>query len=266
MKKIITLVAAMLLAVSAFAQEIQFQYDFARSRKDLYTNTEFVSPVPQYTATLTGTHFDKWGSTFYFVDFDFAAANNSNKCIYGEIQRSLNFWSNTALKDFYVEVEYDAGTLREGSGATISQAFLTGVAYSFHNADFSKFLQLQVLYRKFFDKTVGQQVPLQFTAVYTLKDLFSVKGLLFSGFADFWWQDVDVLDFAQIIPEYKETTHVIFSAEPQLWYNVGQHFGVDNFHIGGEVEVSYNAYNHGCNNGKPVHFTAYPAAGVRWTF
>ena len=251
MKKIIAVVAALLLAFSAFAQEVQFQYDFVRSQKDVYSNTEFASPVPQYTATFTGTHFDKWGSTFYFMDFDFAKAANTNKVIYGEIQRSLNFWSNTALKDFYLEVEYDAGTLRGGSGATISQAFLTGIAYSFHNTDFSNFLQLQVLYRKFFDRNVGQQVPLQFTAVYMCKNLFDIKGLLFTGFADFWWQDQ---------PFFEGPTHVVFSAEPQLWYNVGQHFGVDNFHIGGEVELSLNAYN------MAQHFTAYPAAGVRWTF
>ena len=253
MKKFFTLVASLLLAFGAAnAQELQFQYDFVRSQKNVLFDSKFESLQPQYTATLTATHFDKWGSTFYFVDFDFASASNANKVIYGEIQRSLNFWSDTALKDFYVEVEYDAGTLREGAGWTISQAFLTGVAYSFHNADFSNFLQLQVLYRKFFDKNVKQQVPLQFTAVYTCRDLFGLKGLLFSGFADLWWQDQVFLN--------GDTTHVIFSAEPQLWYNVGQHFGVDNFHIGGEVEVSFNAYN------LVQHFTAYPAAGVRWTF
>lgn len=252
MKKIITVVAVLLLAFSAFAQELQFQYDFHRSKAD---------EQPYMTATMTGTHFDKWGSTFYFVDFDFAKTAN-DKCIYGEIQRSLNFWSDTALKDFYVEVEYDGGVLYNFKeplaflNGPMSQAFLTGVAYSFHNADFSKFLQLQVLYRKFFDKNVGQQVPLQFTAVYTLRDLFGAKGLLFSGFADFWWQDRGVEWWG----EGADPTHVIFTAEPQLWYNVGRFIGVDNFHIGGEVEVSYNAYS------STQHFTAWPAAGVRWTF
>lgn len=242
MKKIITLVAAMLLAVSAFAQEVQFQYDFHRSQ---------ASDQPYLTTTLTATHFDKWGSTFYFVDFDFT--NSPDKVVYGEIQRALNFWQNSSLKDMYLLVEYNGGILPVAN-AKISQAFLTGVGYSFHDDTFRNFVQLQVLYRHFFGNTFGnphQDVPLQFTAVYTLKDLFGAKGLVFMGFADFWWQDGFV--------DGKETS-VVFSAEPQLWYNVGRFIGVDNFHVGGELEVSYNAYS------STQHFTAWPAAGVRWTF
>lgn len=253
MKKILTFVAAIMLAIGAAnAQELQFQYDFARSNSHA---------EPYMTATFTGTHFDKWGSTFYFVDFDFAKTA-SDKCVYGEIQRSLNFWSNTALKDFYVEVEYDGGVLYNFKeplaflNGPMSQAFLTGFAYSFHDETFRNFLQLQVLYRKFFDNNIGQAVPLQFTAVYTCKDLFNIKGLLFSGFADFWWQDRG----AEWWGFDAEPTHVIFTAEPQLWYNVGQHFGMDNFHIGGELEISVNAYS------SEKHFTTWPAAGVRWTF
>lgn len=260
MKRFFTFLAALLLTFGAVsAQEIQFQYDFVRSQKEVFSDTKFENPMPQFTVTFTGTHFDKWGSTFYFVDFDLARTENTNKVIYGEIQRSLNFWQNTALKDFYVEVEYDGGLLQSG-GIGISQAFLTGFAYSFHNEDFSNFFQLQVLYRTFFGnghrfgklEKNFQKVPLQFTAVYTFKDLFGAKGLLFSGFADFWWQENTFFNGDQ--------TSVIFTAEPQLWYNIGQHFGLDNLHVGGELEISFNAYN------MVKHFTAYPAAGVRWTF
>lgn len=260
MKKFFTLVATLLLAFSAVnAQEIQFQYDFNRSLKDVYSDTKFDAPMPQFTLTFTGTHFDKFGSTFYFIDVDLASPNNTNKVVYGEIQRSLNFWSNTALKDFYLEVEYDGGLL-QGGGIGISQAFLAGVAYSFHDETFRNFLQVQALYRTFFGnghrfgrlEKDFQKIPLQFTLVYTCKDLFNVKGLLFSGFADLWWQNQTFFNGDQ--------TSVIFTAEPQLWYNIGQHFGLDNLHIGGEVEVSFNAYN------MVKHFTAYPAAGFRWTF
>lgn len=249
MKKVIAIVASMLLALSVSAQEVQFQYDFHRSQVD---------EQPYLTTTLTGTHFDKWGSTFYFVDFDFAKTA-TGKCVYGEIQRSLNFWQNTALKDLYVEVEYDGGVLynfKNFIDGPMSQAFLTGLAYSFHDATYRNFFQVQVLYRKFFDEAVVQTVPLQLTTVYTFKDLFGVKGLLFSGFADFWWQDRG----AEWWGEGAETTHIIFTAEPQLWYNIGQFIGVNNFHVGGEVEVSYNAYS------STQNFTAWPAAGVRWTF
>ena len=242
MKKFITLVAAMLLTISAFAQEVQFQYDFHRSQ---------ASNQPYLTTTLTATHFDKWGSTFYFVDFDFT--DSPDKVVYGEVQRALNFWQDTKLKDMYLLVEYNGGILPVAN-AKISQAFLTGVGYSFHDETFRNFVQLQVLYRHFFGNSFGnplQDLPLQFTAVYTLKQLFGVEGLVFMGFADFWWQEGFVNG---------KNTSIVFSAEPQLWYNVGRHFGVDNFHIGGEVEVSVNAYS------TTQHFTAWPAAGIRWTF
>lgn len=242
MKKFIAVVASMLLALSVSAQEVQFQYDFHRSQVD---------EQPYLTTTLTGTHFDKWGSTFYFADFDFT--DSPSKVVYGEVQRAINFWQNTVFKDMSLLVEYNGGIL-PAANAKISQAFLTGIGYSFHDETFRNFFQLQVLYRHFFQNTFGnphQDVPLQFTAVYTFKDLFNIKGLVFMGFADFWWQDGVVAE--------KETS-VVFTAEPQLWYNIGRHFGVDNFHVGGEVEVSYNAYS------TTQNFTAWPAAGVRWTF
>ena len=239
MKKIFLAIFLTLFTINTFAQEIQFQYDFARSDQ---------AGNPYLTATLTQTAFDKWGSTFYFVDFDFG--KSPDKVVYGEIQRSLNFWSNTKFKDFYIEVEYNGGVLQ--SGGIISEAFLTGVAYSFHDVDFRNLLQLQVLYRHFFGNSFGnphQDIPIQLTAVYNCKDLFNVKGLVLMGFADFWWQD-GVVD--------GKKTHVVFSAEPQIWYNIGRHFGVNNLHIGGELELSLNAYS------RTQHVTAWPAAGIRW--
>lgn len=51
----------------------------------------------------------------------------------------------------------------------------------------------------------------------------------------------------------------IFISEPQLWYNVGQFFGVDNLNIGTEIELSYNfAGNHG--------FYCRPCLGTKWVF
>ena len=242
MKKIIVFVATLLLAFGAAnAQELQLQYDFNRSKD---------AGSPYTIATITGTHFDNWGSTFYFVNFDFA--KSSGKTIYGEIQRALNFWQNTALKDFYLEVEYDGGVL-SGVGGDISQAFLAGAAYSFHDETFRNFLQLQVLYRQFFGNTFGnphQDIPIQLTAVYTLKDLFNVKDLLLVGFADFWWQDGFVAG---------KETNAVFMAKPQLWYGVGKFIGVDNLHIGGQVEITANCFS------TEKHWVFNPAVGVRWT-
>jgi hypothetical protein len=91
-----------------------------------------------------------------------------------------------------------------------------------------------------------------------MQDLFGLKGLRFSGFADFWWEDHNL---------YKDhkgeilgaSSHVVFISEPQLWYNVGQHFGVNNLNIGGEVELSYDF-------GSSKGFWVRPCAGIKWVF
>ena len=51
----------------------------------------------------------------------------------------------------------------------------------------------------------------------------------------------------------------MFISEPQLWYNVGRHFGCDNLNIGGEVELSYDF-------GTARGFWCRPCAGIKWVF
>ena len=243
MKKFITIIVAFVLAVFLLkAQEIQFQYDFSRSNQ---------AGEAYWTTTITGTHPDNFGSTFYFVDFDFAKTSG-DKVIYGDIQRSLNFWQNTKFKDLSVLVEYNGGLLHVGGN--FGQAFLTGLGYAFHDDEYRNYFEVQALYRKHFRNIFGdpvQAIPVQISLVWTCTDLFDVKGLLFTGFLDFWWQDGYVSE---------KNVKTTFTSEPQLWYNVGQHFGVDNLHVGGEVEVSMNMYS------ATQHVTVWPAAGVRWTF
>ncbi|MCR5018795.1 MAG: DUF5020 family protein, partial [Bacteroidales bacterium] len=48
-------------------------------------------------------------------------------------------------------------------------------------------------------------------------------------------------------------------SEPQLWYNVGKLFGVDNLHVGGEVELSVNFAGH-------YGFMCNPCIGTKWIF
>jgi hypothetical protein len=98
-------------------------------------------------------------------------------------------------------------------------------------------------------------LPMQFTAVWGMNDLFGVEGLTFSGFADFWWEDhVGFKDDGSAVA--KSTT---FISEPQIWYNVGRHFGVENLNIGGEVELSNDF---GTYDG----FKCNPCLGVKWNF
>ena len=259
MKKVILMAvsaAAMLFAQGAKAQtNLQIFYDFGSDRQHV-------------TTTLEGFYNDNWGNTFFFVDYDYNAKDAHNKNVspsstYFEIARCLNFWQESALAPLSLQVEYNGGFLMnnppiEGAykGFTINHAFLAGIDYFVHSADFNNTFNFKVLYKKILGGS--QKAPLQFTFVWGLQDLFGVKGLRFSGFADFWWEDHML--FADhngtIIPT---ESHTVFISEPQLWYNIGQHFGCDNLNIGGEVELSYDfATSKG--------FWARPCAGLKWVF
>ena len=236
---------AAVLAALAFSQMVAAQtnlqtfYDFGKNRG-------------HFTTTIEGFYGDKWGNTFFFVDYDYNAKNKDgvNQGVSGsycEIARCLNFWQGTALAPLSLQVEYNGGV---NFGY---QNFLFGLDYFLHNQDFSNTLNLKLLY-KTFNGIASSDVPVQFTVVWGMQDLFGVKGLRFSGFADIWGENV--INFAQ---DRKSSDKFEFISEPQLWYNVGQHFGVDNLHIGTEVELSINfAGYHG--------FYARPCIGTKWVF
>lgn len=86
MKK--TLLFAILLFVGicqSAAQNIQLHYDFGHSLYD-----EFKDSRAKITTTVEMFKPDKWGSTFFFVDMDYA--DNEVKSAYWEIARELKFW------------------------------------------------------------------------------------------------------------------------------------------------------------------------------
>ena len=249
MKKVILMAvtaAAMLFAQGAKAQtNLQIFYDFGPDRQHV-------------TTTLEGFYNDNWGNTFFFIDHDYNTRDANNKVYapsgtYFEIARCLNFWQDSALAPLSFQVEYNGGVY---NGYTINSAFLVGLDYFVHNADFSNTFNFKALVKKITYTT--QKAPLQFTFVWGMQDIFGVKGLRFSGFADFWWEDHML--FADhngtIIPT---ESHTVFISEPQLWYNIGQHFGCDNLNIGGEVELSYDF-------GTAKGFWARPCAGLKWVF
>ena len=249
--------ALMLAGTEAKAQvDAQILYDFGADRK-------FV------TLTLEMFKQDKWGSTYFFIDHDF----NYNKMVVGseniamggtytEISRALNFWQNTKMRNWSLHVEYNGGITKN---YPINNAWLLGVEYFIHDKTFKNTLTLQALYKTI--RKTSQNVPMQFTAVWTCNDIFGVKGLKFDGFADFWWEthstfldnkgNVKEVD-ADGNPVY-HNSHTIFITEPQLWYNVGQHFGCQNLSVGGEVEISNNF-------GSTDGFAVRPCLGVKWDF
>jgi len=56
-----------------------------------------------------------------------------------------------------------------------------------------------------------------------------------------------------------EYNNLVILSEPQLWYNIGSLFGVDNLHIGSEVELSYNFAG-------MTGFNVMPCLGTKWVF
>jgi len=231
MKKVLVVAAfaALFFAQGAKAQtNFQTFYDFGRKH---------------FTTTLEGFHQDNWGNTFFFIDYDYNHRDANNKVIspsgtYFEIARCLNFWQDSALAPFSLQYEYNGGL---GMGFGINSAFLFGVDYFLHSADFNNTLNLKVLYKQFIG--MSSKLPMQFTTVWGCQDLFGLSGLRFSGFADVWW----------------EGDNMVFLSEPQLWMGIGSHASV-----GGEVEFSYNFGGLEYTTGKK--FNIMPCLGWKWVF
>lgn len=237
MKKLTLSAAILLCSLSAFAQtNFQTFYDFSRKH---------------VTTTLEGFYNDKWGNTFFFVDYDYNYKEGntivSPSGSYFEIARCLNFWQNSSLAPLSLQVEYNggmgiygysvAGTTYAIGGFAVNSAFLTGIDWFLHSGDFKNTLNFKLLYKHFVH--LDSKVPMQFTTVWGCQDLFGAPGLRFSGFLDVWC----------------EGNRAVVLSEPQLWYN----FGTEHFNLGGEVEFAYNFA--GVDG-----FKIRPCLGFKWVF
>ena len=250
MKKFVAFAGFALLAVGAFAQtNLQVFYDLGKDRQYVTTTLEMFKG-------------DDWGSTFFFVDYDYynkkyrdeeVAGVKIHPDTYGarafgsyfEIARAINFWQESGLGALSAHVEFNAGV---GFG---SRNWLFGAEYFMHNDDFSNTFTVELLYKTF--KGSESHLPLQLTFVWGMNNLFGVEGLNFSGFADVWGENGPYAD-----KDLREKS-LTFISEPQLWYNVGSLFGCPNFNVGTEVELSNNfAGNQG--------FMVNPCVGVKWAF
>ena len=243
-KKTILAVAVATLAFATVAKaqtNLQMFYDLGRGYA---------------TTTLEGFYADNWGDTFFFFDHYYATkadrengAGTAFNGSYFEIERNLNFWKNSPLADLSLHVEYDGATWGAGVACI-------GVNYFLHSADFKNIYNVALMY----DHHIGYgsaSLPLKLTGVWGMQDIFGVEGLRFSGFIDIWGLDSQFVNPDDILHPY-ETKFSILS-EPQLWYNVGRHFGVENLHIGGEVELSVNFAGH-------YGFMCNPCIGTKWIF
>ena len=243
-----------LLAVAFAALAFGFT---AKAQTNLQTFYDFGHNRNHFTTTLEGFYGDNWGNTFFFIDYDFNAkdskgVNQAPRGSYMEIARCLNFWNNVdVLKDFSLQVEYNGLV-------GVNQNFLFGVDYFLHSSDFKNTFNFKLLY-KTFSSGITSSLPLQFTFVWGMQDIFGVQGLRFSGFADIWGEDVAAFAEDASSEKYLKQSKFVFISEPQIWYNVGQHFGCPNLHVGGELELSINFAGY-------YGFYARPCIGTKWVF
>lgn len=233
MRKVIFAVLLFVATVSQ-AQNLQVMYDFGNGRQNVTSTLEMFKP-------------DKWGDTFFFVDMEFnQGTENHPSSAYMEIARCLKFWEGPLS----AHVEYNGGLLLAGpAGFPINNAYLAGVDYAWHDKDFTKFLNLKVLYKNIVGKNPAS---FQITGVWNLN--FLNKKLTVSGFADFWREDNMNFSNAQgdiIVPT---NTKFVFLTEPQIWYNVNS-----NLSLGGEIEI-------GSNFGTVDGVKVCPALGAKWNF
>jgi hypothetical protein len=235
MKKILLCFTMFALVASVSAQNIQTHYDFGKDRKYVTTTVEMFKP-------------DKLGNTFFFIDFDYGSngVENSPSLAYFEIARCLKLGKSP----FSWHGEYNGGLFNSnGTGNNISNAWLTGIDYSWNAKDFSKGFSLKALYKNIANTTDGKPNNFQLTAVWYLD--FAKGKMRFSGFADFWREGHMVSSDGWATASEKT---FIFLSEPQLWYNLNAHFA-----LGTEFEFSNNFAGHD-------GFMVNPTLAVKWTF
>ncbi|MBQ4524577.1 MAG: DUF5020 family protein [Bacteroidaceae bacterium] len=239
MKKVLFSALLVLASLPAFAQlNVQMHYDFAKA---LYGSE--LDNRPRWTATIENFKADKWGSTYFFVDGNFA--DNTLESAYAEFARELRFWEAPLA----VHVEYNGGLSGNGS---YNDAYLAGGAWNWANKDFSKTFSLQLLYKYLARQQVGSKHSWQVTTVWGIH--FANGLYTFSGYADLW-HDGSVKG------------NLMLSSEPQFWFNLAALDSVDDdfkLSLGAELELSKGLV--WPTDGMNDRFYAIPTLAAKWTF
>ena len=236
--------ATCLLTTTLNAQNVQVHYDLGNALYDDIENR------PAVTSTVEMFKPDKWGSNFFFIDFDYFSDGAAGA--YWEISREFNLGKQSP---WAAHIEYNGGmtSIEDTNIASRFQhALLTGAAWNWAAPDFSKTFSLQAMYKRYFKgMNRGGFNSCQLTAVWTCH--FIQRWLTFSGYVDVWY-DKDA------------PGKNILQSEPQLWVNLNKLKGMNNVNlsVGSEVEISNNfVYN---NRGERNHFFAIPTIAAKWEF
>ena len=134
MKKTLLLGLFLCMAFRAVAQNVQLHYDFGRS---IYSELDEESR-PLLTGTVEYMKADKWGSSYFFVDFDWTRKGLASA--YTEISRELKFWD----APFAAHFEYNGGL---SNVVSFDNAYLAGPSYAWNNADFTGGFGLSIMYK-----------------------------------------------------------------------------------------------------------------------
>ena len=217
---------------TSYAQNLQLHYDFGG-----LMHPDELGSRPSLTTTAELFKGDKWGSTFYFIDMDYA--EGGIKQAYWELARELKFWD----APLSLHLEYNGGLSNQFS---YGDSYLAGATYSYASPDYSFIINFTPMYKYL----RGNKRPhsFQFTTVWNYR---FAKGLLsFDGFLDLWTNG----DLPGKAP-------VISLTEPQLWLYLNKLKGVSpdfNLSVGTEWELSYNFAG--------AKFYAIPTIALKWTF
>ena len=216
-RKIISLV--LILNALIFAQNLQLHYEASGDREYLVSTLEMFKP-------------DQHGSTFWFVDMEYAAPGVKGVSLsYWEIARAFTL----PINNLSATIQYNDGVANFGS---LGQVWLVGLNYYLDLGFIA--LPVDVLYRA----AQGADSPdFQLTTTWFLP-LMDGK-VEFAGFLDFWSQD----EFGT------EDKQFVILSEPQIWYNASEHLS-----IGTEIEISNN-FVFGADGVQVL-----PTLGLRWIF
>ena len=231
LRKVLLFSLSVVAFASLNAQNLQLHFD---PRRSIYGKDDFQKNY--LTATFEMFKPDKWGSTFMFVDFDFSSDKGNMGLVYGEIARDFKI-DGFALMP---HLEFNGGL---GNGFIIDNAYLVGLSYPFKAGNF--FMSTYAAYKLNAFKKNSHDV--QWTLTWTGN--FLDNKLTLSGFADIWTQDKRDIQGNSL----NDGKKVVFLSEPQIWYNLTEHFS-----MGSEIELSYNFYRD--------KFYAIPTVAAKWNF
>ena len=215
MMKHILIVIFIILSSEVYCQNLQIHYDYGKDRNFFTTTFEMFNP-------------DDYGSTFWFIDFDFnQKGNKSISKAYLEIARYIKI---EGCNWFEPTIQYNDGIADWGR---LGPIWLGGIKRGF-DLEYFKF-NTELLYRNdYFSDGKDAQITITWNELYF--DLFCFK-----GFFDIWTAGKD-----------KKFTVVL--TEPQIWMRVWKHLS-----FGIELEFSNNFIAQDL-------FQINPTVALNWNF